>query len=407
MSSASPARHAPHPVPATFRWRLILVLGALAAFGPLAIDMYLPALPSIARDLRTDEAAVQLTLSVFLIGVAAGQMIYGPLSDRIGRRKPLLFGMGIFALGSLGCALSGSVEALIGWRLVMALGGSAGMGLSRAVVRDRFEVHQAADIFSLLMLVMGAAPILAPLLGGQLLLFTGWRGIFAILVVAGVLVWFAVWRWLPESHPEERRSRVGVTGAVVACGRLLMNRWFLGLALMMAFNSGALFTYITCSSHVFIELNGVSPQVFSIFFGVNACGMIAGSQFNRWLLRRFAPKRILSVALVVVACSGLVLTAHALTGFGGFPMLAGLLFVTLSSAGVIGPNASALALAPFGREAGSAAALMGTMQFGMGGMAGAVAGALSGDGALAMCAMQAACAVAALLAFHWAMASKR
>lgn len=383
------------------RWPLIVILGALAAFGPLAIDMYLPTLPAIARDLRADDGAVQFTLSIFLVGVSLGQLIYGPLSDRIGRRGPLLFGMALFTVASLGCALSRSVEALIGWRLVMALGGSAGMGLSRTVVRDRFEVHEAADVFSMLMLVMGAAPILAPLIGGQMLWFTGWRGIFAMLVAAGALVWVAVWRYLPESLPVERRTSAGLTGALAGYGRLLMDRRFLGFALVMAFTSGAMFTYITCAAHVFIELNGVSPQVFAVFFGINAGGMIAGSQLNRWLLRRFTSRRILGGVLTVVAGAGVLLATQAMTGWGGFPALAGLLFVTLASGGLIGPNASALALAPFGRGAGSAAALMGTMQFGMGGLAGALAGMFAGDSALPMCATQAVCGIAAWCALRW------
>lgn len=363
--------------------------------------MYLPALPAIARDLKAEEGAVQLTLSVFLIGVSLGQLVYGPLSDRIGRRGPLLFGMGLFVVAALGCALARSVEALIGWRLLMALGGSAGMGLSRTVVRDRFEVHEAADMFSLLMLVMGAAPILAPVLGGQMLLFTGWRGIFSVLVAAGALVWVAVWRWLPESLPAERRNRLSVAGAVAGYGRLLADRRFLGYALVMAFSAGAMFTYITCAAHVFIELNGVSPQMFSVFFGINAGGMIAGSQLNRWLLRRFTSRQILGGVLAVVAGAGALLAAQALTGLGGFPLLAGLLFVTLASGGLIGPNASALALAPFARAAGSAASLMGTMQFGMGGLAGALAGMFAANSALPMCATQAACGVAAWAALRW------
>ncbi|MDR1282248.1 MAG: Bcr/CflA family multidrug efflux MFS transporter [Opitutaceae bacterium] len=402
MFSAKPAREYPTPSPTPHaRWRLIFILGALAAFGPLAIDMYLPALPAIARDLRAEEGAVQLTLSVFLVGVSLGQLVHGPLSDRIGRRGPLLFGMGLFVVAALGCALARSVEALIGWRLLMALGGSAGMGLSRTVVRDRFEVHEAADVFSLLMLVMGAAPILAPVLGGQMLLFTGWRGIFSALVAAGALVWVAVWRWLPESLPADRRNRLSVPGAVAGYGRLLADRRFLGYALVMAFSAGAMFTYITCAAHVFIELNGVSPQMFSVFFGINAGGMIAGSQLNRWLLRRFTSRQILSGVLTVVACAGALLAAQALTGRGGFPLLAGLLFVTLASGGLIGPNASALALAPFGRAAGSAASLMGTMQFGMGGLAGALAGVFAANSALPMCATQAVCGVASWAALRW------
>lgn len=402
--SASILKHAKTPVhkgSAKHRWRLVSILACLAAFGPLAIDMYLPALPAISRDLNASDGSVQFTLSIFLIGVSIGQLIYGPLSDRIGRRGPLLFGMGLFTVASLGCALAKSVDALIGWRLVMALGGSAGMGLSRTVVRDKFEVHEAADVFSMLMLIMGAAPILAPLIGGQMLLFTGWRGIFATLVAAGALVSVAVWWLLPESLPQERRTQGGLGSALVGYARLLTDRHFLGFALVMAFSAGAMFTYITCAAHVFIELNGVSPQMFAVFFGINAGGMIIGSQINRWLLRRLSSRQILNGVLIVVACAGILLALQAMTGWGGFPALATLLFITLASGGLVGPNASALALAPFGRGAGSAAALMGTMQFGMGGLAGALAGMFAGDSALPMCAMQAICGIAAWCSLRW------
>jgi DHA1 family bicyclomycin/chloramphenicol resistance-like MFS transporter len=387
------------------RWRLILILASLAAFGPLAIDMYLPAFPQITADLKAPEGAVQLSLSVFLVGVALGQLIYGPLSDRVGRRRPLLFGMGLFALAAAGCALAATAPALIGWRLVMALGGSAGMGLSRAVIRDKFTVQEAPDAFSMLAVVMGAAPILAPLLGGQMLLLAGWRGIFGALVALGVAVWLAVWFWLPESLPPEKRNTQGAAATLAGYGRLLTNRAFMGYALVLGCNAGALFTYITCAPHVFIELNGMSAQVFSVFFGVNALGMIGSAQVNRWLLRRYSPRRILGVVLALVLLAGALLAACALAGVGGFPALVVLLFLTLASGGMVGPNATALALAPVEREVGSAAALLGTIQFGMGGLAGALAGIGGAGSATPMCLMLAACAAACFAAFRW-MTSK-
>ncbi|MDR2863307.1 MAG: multidrug effflux MFS transporter [Puniceicoccales bacterium] len=382
------------------RWRLIFILASLAAFGPLAIDMYLPAFPQIASDLHAPQGAVQLSLSVFLIGVSLGQLIYGPLSDRFGRRYLLLFGTALFVFSALGCAFTNSAPGLIGWRLVMALGGSAGMGLSRAIIRDKFAVHEAAEAFSMLALVMGAAPIIAPLLGGQVLEAFGWRTIFGVLATLGTAVWLAVWFWLPESLPADKRKQQNVAEAVRGYGALLTNKAFMGYALVLGFNAGALFTYITCAPHIFIELNGMTPQVFSLFFGINSLGMIGGAQINRHLLRRFTPRHILSITLALVASAGLLLAVCALAGIGGFPALIVLLFLTLASGGLVGPNATALALSPFERSVGSAAALLGTLQFGMGGLAGALAGAFGNHGAMPMCATLAVCAFVCFAAFH-------
>ncbi|MDR2675885.1 MAG: multidrug effflux MFS transporter [Opitutaceae bacterium] len=387
-------------------YQLIFILALLAAFGPLATDMYLPALPQIARDLRTSESAAQFSLSIFFIAVALSQMIYGPLSDRFGRRRPLLFGLALFVLASAGCARAESAGALIGWRVAMALGGASGMVLSRAVVRDRFSGRESASAFSLLMIVMGAAPILAPVAGAQILPLGGWRGIFWVLLAAGVAALLAVGFGLPESLPAERRSRAGVRAAVAGCWRLLGGRRFLGYALVLGFNAGALFTYITCSPHVFIALNGVSPAGFSAFFGLNALGMLGAAAFNRKLLHNHAPERILGVVLAVVLLAGLALAVCAWTGLGGFPALVVMLFLTLSSGGMAGPNATALALEPFGRAAGSASALLGTLQFGMGGLAGALAGCFGAESAAPMGVTLAVCAAAALASLRLAAAGR-
>lgn len=388
-------------------YRLILLLALLAAFGPLAIDMYLPALPQIARDLRASESAAQFSLSVFFIAVALSQMIYGPLSDRFGRRRPLLCGLALFALASAGCARAGTAGGLIGWRVAMALGGAAGMVLSRAVVRDRFSGREAASAFSLLMIVMGAAPILAPIAGAHILPLGGWRGIFWVLLAVGVAAWLAVMFGLPESLPAERRSRLGVLSAVAGYWRLLGERRFLGYALVLGFNAGALFTYITCSPHVFIGLNGVSPAGFSAFFGLNALGMLGAAALNRKLLHNHAPGRILGGVLVVVLLAGLALAVCAWTGLGGFPAIVALLFLTLASGGMVGPNALALALEPFGRAAGSAAALLGTLQFGMGGLAGALAGCFGTESAAPMGVTLAVCAAAACASLRLASGRAR
>jgi DHA1 family bicyclomycin/chloramphenicol resistance-like MFS transporter len=384
------------------RRRLVVILSMLAAFGPLATDMYLPALPEMTEALGADDAMGQLTISVFLAGVALAQLFYGPLSDRIGRRGPLLFGTALFALASAACGLARNMETMLVFRLLMALGGAAGMVLARAVVRDLFSGREMADFFSLLMVLMGAAPILAPLLGGQILLFAHWRVIFAVLFAAGAAACFFVWRSLPESLPPAKRQRHGIGLALAGYGQLLRNRQFMGYALVIGFNSGAFFTYLTCSPHVFIKLNGMSGQMYSALFGINALGMLAASAVNRRLLRNFSPGTILGAAIYGALPAGILLAVCAWTGFGGLILLVALLFATLASGGLVLPNATTLALAPCGRAAGSASALLGTLQFGIGGLAGALAGRFGASSALPMCAMFALCAAAACVALRQA-----
>ncbi|MDR1282229.1 MAG: multidrug effflux MFS transporter [Opitutaceae bacterium] len=323
VANTNTVHNTPSPKAGARYCQLILILALLAAFGPLATDMYLPALPQIARDLRTSESAAQFSLSVFFIAVALSQMIYGPLSDRFGRRRPLLCGLALFALASIGCARAGSAGELIGWRVVMALGGAAGMVLSRAVVRDRFSGRESASAFSLLMIVMGAAPILAPVAGAQILPLGGWHGIFWVLLAAGVAALLAVVAGLPESLPAERRSRLGVLSAVAGYWRLLGRRRFTGYALVLGFNAGALFTYITCSPHVFIELNGVSPAGFSAFFGLNGLGMLGAAAFNRKLLHNHAPERILGGVLAAVLFAGLTLAVCAAAALASLRLASG------------------------------------------------------------------------------------
>jgi DHA1 family bicyclomycin/chloramphenicol resistance-like MFS transporter len=380
------------------RSRLPLILGALTAFGPLSIDMYLPGLPEIAREFRSDAAAAQLTLSLFFIGMAAGQLLYGPLSDRVGRRAPLLFGCALFTLAGWACALAGSIEQLIALRLVQAIGGCAGIVIARSVVRDLYDARGSAQIFSLLMLVMGLAPITAPLIGGQLLLLFSWRAIFALLGGFGLLCLALVAFGLPETLPAERRSRAGPAAVLAIYGRLALDRTFLGYALASGLPMAAMFAYISGSPFVFIELYGVQPEHYGLLFGLNALGLIGASQLNRRLLARFAGERILAAALAAHMAAGLLVALAALSGWGGLPGLLAPLFVCIASLGLIQPNATAAALAPHGQAAGSASALLGALQFGVGAAAGALVGALHNGTALPMAATMAACGAAGLLA---------
>jgi DHA1 family bicyclomycin/chloramphenicol resistance-like MFS transporter len=292
------------------------------------------------------------------------------LSDRWGRRLPLLLGGLLYALAAIGCALTHSIGWLLAGRLTMALGGAAGSVITRAMVRDWFEPKEAAHVYSTLMLVMGAAPILAPLLGGQLLLFTGWRGLFVAFAAFGTACTVAVAMWLPESLPAERRARGGLGDVFRAYGRLLLDRRFTAFALAGGFASGLLFTYITGAAAVLMDLYAVPAQRFGFFFGANACGLIAGSQVNRRLLKKYHSEQILRSVYHVTVGASLLLLLHGLTGWGGLPVLSVLLFVLLTTMGFIYPNLSALTMAPYGKEAGSASALFGTAQYLIGCVAG-------------------------------------
>ncbi|HEY6874393.1 MAG TPA: multidrug effflux MFS transporter [Geobacteraceae bacterium] len=374
--------------------RLVLILGALTAFSSMSIDMYLPAFPRMARDLGVPLGTVQLSISAFLFGSAAGQLIYGPLADRWGRRTPLLMGLALYVASAVGCACVRTGEGLLFWRVVMAVGGGAGMVISRAVVRDLYDTAEAARMFSLLMLVMGAAPILAPVAGGQLLTVTGWRGIFGFLGVFGLVSLCVAAACLPETLPAERRVRRGLAEMAAVYGHLLRNRRYLRYALALGCVAGVNFSYISGAPFLFIELHGVSPQHFGIFFGANACGLIGASQVNRRLLRRFSAERILNAAFTVNATAALLLTVAVVTGIGGFPAQVALLFVSLCMTGLLYPNTTALAMAPFDKAAGSASALLGTIQYTLGATAGALVGIFHNGTAVPMTATMAACGVA-------------
>ena len=380
--------------------RLTIILGCLAAFGPLSIDMYLPSLPTLAQEFRTDTAAAQFTLSIFFIGLAFGQALYGPIADRFGRKRPLLAGCALYMVASIACVLAPSIESLVVLRLAQALGGCAGMVISRSVVRDLFDEHESARIYSFLMLVMGIAPITAPLLGGQLLALFGWRAIFWLLGGFGLSCLLLVAFGLPESLPVERRNRAGVGQALGVYVQLLADRRFIGYALAGGFLIAGMFAYISGSPFVVIELYGVSPQRYGWIFGANALGLIIASQLNRWLLARYRGDAILFATLAVAAAASVVLALVAAIGLGGLVGLLIPLFICIASVGLVGPNTAAAAMAPYGRVAGSASALLGTLQFVVGAVSGIIVGALYNGTALPMAGTIAACCVAALVIFQ-------
>jgi DHA1 family bicyclomycin/chloramphenicol resistance-like MFS transporter len=376
--------------------RLLLVLGMLTAFGPMSIDMYLPALPALARSLGSDASGVQLTLSSFFVGLSLGQLAYGPVADRVGRRAPLLAGIALFIVASVGCATAGSLASLVAWRALQAAGACAGMVISRAVVRDVHGPEAAARMLSLLMLVMGLAPILAPLAGGWILAHSGWRAIFWVLVLFGLACFGAVLAWLPETrpaahaHPDHRE-------APVAWHRLLRDRRFLRPTLGGALAQGGMFAYISASPFVFIEVYGVPPEAYGWLFGSNALGLIAASQWNRRLLSRHATEFILARAHAVNAVCGVLLVLIAWSGLGGLPLLLVPLFGYIASLGLTFPNSAAASMTAFPRQAATASSLFGTIQFALAAVTGTLAGRLHDGTALPMAVTIAACGIAAVV----------
>ena len=363
--------------------RTLLILGALSAFGPLAIDFYLPAFPAMAHAFATDEKHVQTTLAAYFLGLSLGQLAYGPVADRFGRRVPLLFGVGLFTLASLACAYAPNLDSLIVARFVQALGGCAGMVLSRAIVSDKCDAVASAKVFSQLMLVMGLAPILAPMLGGVLVNVAGWQSIFLALSLFSAACLVAVGLGLPESLPTHV-PRQPLSGALRQYLRLLGDRVFVGHALTGGVAIAGMFAYIAGSPFVFIKLYGVPAEHYGWLFGTNAAGFILMAQVNARLLAKRGPAFLLARAvwLYLAAALALLLVA-ALRPVTLWPLLVPL-FVCIASLGCIIPNASACAMSGQGARAGSASALMGCLQFSVAAAAAALVGVLHDGSAVPM-----------------------
>ena len=351
-----------------------LVLGLLSAIGPFAIDMYLPALPSIGQSLGASMGAVQASLMAFFIALGIGQIIYGPVSDMVGRKPPLYFGLVLFAVASVGCALAPDIHTLVVLRFIQGLGACAGMVVPRAVVRDLHTGHDAARLMSLLMLVFSVSPILAPLAGSVLIETVGWRSVFWAVMVAGVLGIVLLATSLPETRPAEERVNSSVGSALAAYGVLLRDRHFLGLVFIGAFGISSFFAYLANSSFVLIDHYGLTPRQYSIAFAANAASFIGISQFTGKLSARFGLVRLVKFAVVGYAAMMTLLLAINLAGVERLDVMIGMLFVGYGFLGLVVPTTAVLALEEHGSIAGTASALMGTLQF----VTGAVVMALTG-----------------------------
>jgi len=365
---SAPERTAVRPPTATLAlkpWQQFTLLGALSMFAPLSTDMYLPALPSVAHDLSASAAAVTLTLTTSLIGLGAGQLLAGPLSDAFGRRRPVLVGLAIYTVASVLCALAPDVWTLAVMRLIQGAAGAAGIVISRAVVSDLYSGIAAARYFARLMIVMGLAPILAPVIGGQLLHFTDWRGVFLVLAGIGALLGLVSWRALGETLPPQARGGKGVATMFGVLRMLVRDRRFMGLTVCFAVCFGAVFAYISGSPFVIEDIFGLSPQLFGLLFGLNAVGLVAASQLGGRLVASLGAQRLLTigVASITAAGTGLMVAVLAHAGLAAVEVC---FFAVISSFGLVAPNATALALAPYPHVAGSASALIGLTQFFLG-----------------------------------------
>ncbi|WP_319463920.1 multidrug effflux MFS transporter [Micromonospora sp. RTP1Z1] len=356
---------------------LLVLLGTLTAIGPLSLDMYLPAFPAMTRDLGADQAGIQLSLTTCLIGLAFGQLVTGPLSDRWGRRRPVLVGVTAYALLALVCAIAPNAPALAAARFAQGFAGGMGVVVARAVVRDLYAGRAAAKYFSRLTLVFGVAPVAAPSVGSLVLRFGSWRAVFVTLAVIGLLLAAAVaWR-LPETLPAERRSTGGLAGTARTMRSLFADRVYLGYALTQGFAFAGLFAYISGSSFVFQDVFGVSGGTFSLIFGLNALALVATGQVNARLLDRFSPRRLLVATLLVSAVAAVGVLTGALAD--SLAVVAVTLFAFVGSLGMVMPNSTALALDKHAGHAGTAAALMGGIQSVVGALAAPLVG-LGGEG---------------------------
>ncbi|MCP2305170.1 MFS transporter, DHA1 family, bicyclomycin/chloramphenicol resistance protein [Actinokineospora globicatena] len=384
--------------PAPSRVRLALILGGLSTFGPLSIDMYLPAFPELATGLGTGPAQVQLTLTTFMIGLAVGQVVAGPWSDSLGRRGPLLVGLGLYVLSSLACAIAPSVYPLVVLRFAQGVAASAGVVIARAAVRDLFSGAAMARFFSALMLVNGLGPMLAPIIGGQVLRWTAWPGIFVVLAGFGALLFVATLLWLPETLPKEYRGKADLRRTLRAYARIGADRGFVAYAVSAGCVLAAMFAYISGSSFVLQDIHGLSPQQYALVFGANALGIVLVAQLNSLLLRWFAPRALLVAGLVVAAVGGLGVLGAVVWDLGLVWLLV-TLFVSVACIGMISPNSTALALADHGRDAGAASALIGVLQFVIGGIASPLVGLGGGDTALPMAIVIAVLSVGGIATF--------
>jgi len=380
------------------RVRYVIILGALTALGPLSIDAYLPALPQLAAELNATALSAQLSITSCLVGLGVGQLVGGPVSDAFGRRRPLLFGLGLYLITSLMCAAVTSIWMMVAVRFLQGIGGAIGIVIANAVVRDRYSGDAAGRLFSRLLLIAGLAPVFAPIVGGQVLRFATWPWIFIALAALAAVVVASVAFVLPETLPTERRQGGGLRAVGPTLALLLSDRLFVGYMMACGFSFSAMFDYIAGSSFVLQDIHGFSPQSYSMVFAVNAIGLVGAAQVSGHIVHRVGPRRLLGVGVAGSAIGGLVVLLSVLAGNGLILLLAGM-FVVVASVGLVMPNSMALALQDHGEVAGSAAALMGLAMYFTGALSAPLAGIAGSTNALPMAISIASLGAAALVSF--------
>ncbi|OBQ95345.1 MULTISPECIES: multidrug effflux MFS transporter [unclassified Mesorhizobium] len=373
--------------------RIAVVLGLLSAIGPFAIDMYLPALPSIGEDLKAGTAAVQMSLLIFFLSMGFGQIVVGPISDMVGRKLPLYVGLALFMVGGVGSAMAPNIEWLIAFRFLQGLGASAGMAVPRAIVRDLHTGNEAAKLMSLLMLVFSVSPILAPLTGSQIIESFGWRAVFWTVTGAAALATILLATSLKETRSAEERANSSFGTALAGYRYLMSDRNFLGLTAIAGFGIASFFVYLSSSSFILIDHYGLSPSVYSVFFSINAVAFIGMSQLTGMLADRFGLRRVVWVAVTGYATVMVALFAIMASGVDRLDVMAALLFVGYGFLGLVIPTTSVLAMEEHGEIAGTASALMGTLHFAIGALAMGVAGLFFDGTPLPMVAGITLCAV--------------
>jgi MFS transporter, DHA1 family, multidrug resistance protein len=376
---------------------VILILGALATISPFSIDMYLPGFPAIAKDINSTINQVQLSLTSYFIGIAIGQLIYGPLLDRFGRRKPLYVGLIIYILASIGCAFTTSVDALIAARFIQALGGCAGMVAAQTLVRDLFPANKTAQAFSLIMLVIAVSPMIAPTIGGYVTASFGWNGVFLILAFITTVILAAVYFFLPGGKGADASLSLKPRAVLGGFRIVVKQPQFMVYTIAGGLGTAAPFAYIAGSPDVFMNIYGLTEQQYGWIFALLASAMIGSTQLNHVLLKRFKNEELVKVAFIYQGVIGILLVGGTLYGGWGLYSLLILMFIFLTGQGLIGPNATALSLAPFSKHAGSAAALLGTWRMGLGAIITALVSALHNNTALPMVGMMAACSWGSLV----------
>ena len=376
------------------------MLGSVSAIGPAAMDAYLPGLPELARDFGVSPSAAQVTVTTYLLGLALGQLLSGPLSDVHGRRRPLVAGMAVFTVTTLACSLAPSLYVLAGMRLVQGTAAAVGVAVGRAIVRDLYAGAAGARYLSRLMMVIGLAPILAPIVGGQLLRFTSWRGVFVALAVLGLALTAIGARLLPETLPRERRRAAGLGITLRTFAQLLADPRFVGFVLIVGLGGGAMIGYVAGSSFVLQDVYGASPQLYGVLFGLNAVFLVAGAQVNAHLLATRSPRSLLRVGLVMLVVAGVALVVIISLPKAGLATVMAPLMLQMASWSFVQANALALALTDHPAVAGTAAALLGVSQYAFGAFTAPLVGLGGSDTALPMALVIAACAVGAAVAFE-------